>query len=96
MGKRDPRGSEHISHPRQVREIGTMISLSSRGKTAVPILEKKIFFWTHLWHVEVPGPGIKSQPQLLPAPIAVLGWGLNLCRPSDLNGCTTLCHSGNS
>ena len=26
----------------------------------------KLFFWPHLWHIEVPRPGIKSEPQLQP------------------------------
>ena len=26
------------------------------------------FFWLHPWHMEVPGPGIKSKPQLQPMP----------------------------
>ena len=43
-------------------------------------------FWLHPWHMEVPGPGTESMPQLQPAPQpwqcqirypTALGWGSN-------------------
>ena len=38
------------------------------------------FFWPHLWHTEVPGPGIKRMPQWWPWPLQGQHWILNLLR----------------
>ena len=38
----------------------------------------KNLFWLHLWHVEVPGPGIKFKLQLWPVPQLWQCWILNL------------------
>ena len=67
------------------------------------------FFLPHLWHMEIPGLGIESEPQLQPIsqlwqyqilyPTA-LGWGSNLCLCRDPSQCSLILnllhHSGNS
>ena len=42
------------------------------------LLPRLFFFWPHPHHMEVPEPGIKSEPQLQPMPQLQQCWILNL------------------
>ena len=58
------------------------------------------FLWPHLWQMEVLGPGIESELQLLDPLAHDTNQGLNLCLCSDPSCCSQifnpLSHSGNS
>ena len=41
-----------------------------------------LFFWPHIWHVEVPGPGIKAKLHLRPVPQLQQYWILSFLHHS--------------
>ena len=53
-------------------------------KIVLVFIIKKYFilFWPHPWHMEIPGPGIKSELQLRPMPHLWHCWILNSLCPS--------------
>ena len=38
--------------------------MTGEGLKCWSFLIYRIFFWLHLWHTQVPGPGIEPTPQL--------------------------------
>ena len=62
---------------------GTVDALQRDGakKTKKAKMPTTFFFWLHLWHMEIPRPGIKSEPQLWSMPQLQQHWILNpLCQ----------------